>query len=196
MKERIKQYLADGLKASQVASVVGCSPAYISQLLKNPDFVAEIEALKVDQNKGADQLLETKYEALESQIVSEISNRLGEAEFPHLTKALEAVTKARESKDKRRDPSRYAAVSTVTVVPIYVPPHALQAPVMQLNAQGEVVSIDNKPLAPLSSEGVKSLFSQIQERKEASKKEQVTQNDPLSALISATKTASATPADF
>lgn len=183
MKERIKQYLADGLKPAQIASVVGCSPAYISQLIKDPDFLTAVEALKSEQNKGGDQILETKYEALESQIVSEISNRLGEAEFPHLTKALEAVTKARESKDKRRDPSRYTSTPTVTVVPIYVPPHALQAPVMQLNEKAEVVAIDNKPLAPMSSDGVKNLFSQIQAKKEA------LQNDPLTAFISAEKTA-------
>ena len=166
MKERIQQYLADGLKPAQIASVVGCSPAYISQLLKDPRFIEKVEVLKSEQNKSGDEILEVKYEALESQIVTEISNRLGEAEFPHLTKALEAVTKARDSKDKRRNPAKYQATPTVHIVPIYVPPHALQAPVMQLNEQSEVVAIDNKPLAPLSSEGVKNLFTQLGAKKE------------------------------
>lgn len=160
MKDRIKQYLADGLKPSQIASVVGCSPAYISQLLKDPEFASAVEALKIDQNKDGDQILEVKYESLEHKLVDEIHNRLGEAEFAQLGKTLESVTKAREAQSKRRNPAAYVQNAPV-VVPILIPAHAIQAPVLRLNEQSEVVAIDNKPLAPLSATGVKQLFSKL-----------------------------------
>lgn len=189
MKDRIKQYLADGLKPSQIASVVGCSPAYISQLLKDPEFLAGVEALKSDQNKDGDQILEVKYEALEHKLVDEIANRMGEAEFGQLSKTLESVTKAREAQAKRRNPSAYNPNSPV-IVPILLPAHAIPAPVLELNAASEVVAIDNKPLAPMNAEGVKQLFSKI------SGKNLEDPNAALNAFIQAQPAKSAAPADF
>lgn len=189
MKERIKEYLADGLKPAQVATLVGCSPSYISQLLKDPDFLASTEELKSTQNKPVDDMLETRYELLEVEIVKSMTDRLAEAEFPHLAKALESVTKARESKDKRRNPSKYSQQPAVTIVPIYVPPHALAAPVLSLNQQSEVVAIDNKPLAPLSAEGVKSLFEGIKARKGE-------QNEQVIPAIPSQQAKQSAPADF
>ena len=167
MKERIKAYLADGLTGAQVATILGCSPSYISQLLKNEDFKLEVEAALVANQKPADEVLETRYVSLEHAIVKRMQEELPGAELPHLTKALEAVTKSNDSRFKRKHPALMTpGSSTVQIANIYLPQHALPAPVMTLNEKSEVVAIDNRPLAPMSAAGVKNLFEQMTKNKQ------------------------------
>lgn len=168
MKERILAYLIDGVKASQISTIVGCSPSYISQLLADPSFKEEVEKGRIANAKPADEVLETRYEALEHTIVSRIHEELATAELPALTRALDSVVRARDTRHQRKNPVLQQAGIQVNVVSLQLPAHALprNAPAVVLNEQREIIAIDNKPLAPMSSEGVKSLFSQIKEKKE------------------------------
>lgn len=165
MKDRIKAYLANGLKPSEIATILGVSPAYISQLLKDPDFKASVEAAMIDNAAPPDERLEVKYESLEHTILSQMQSQVVGAELPHLTKALEAVTKARESKAKTKNPSLLPNGATLVqqVVNISVPSHVLQVPQLQLNEKSEVIAIDSRPMASMTSEGVKNLFKNIGE---------------------------------
>ena len=43
MKDRIKKLIINGMKPSEVATIVGCTLPYVSQLCKNEDFLKEIE---------------------------------------------------------------------------------------------------------------------------------------------------------
>lgn len=169
MKDRIAFYLAEGLSAAETANIVGCSPGYISQLLsKDEAFKAEVEDKLKNRKSTVDENLLTKYQGLEHRIIKAMGAQLDNAELPHLTKALDSVVKAQEAAHKRANPNlNPGSTQVVQVVQITLPAHAIpQMPVMTLNQQAEVVAIDNKPLAPMSSDGVKNLFTQIKEKKE------------------------------
>ena len=43
----IIKYLAQGLQQEQVASIVGCTPGYISQLIKQTEIIEQIEYYKL-----------------------------------------------------------------------------------------------------------------------------------------------------
>lgn len=162
MKDRIKHYLANGLKASEVASVLGCSPAYISQLLKNEDFKKEVEAAMLDNQAPASDRLDVKYESLEHAIIGQMQSAVIGAELPHLSKALEAITKAQDVRHKMRNPALVNGPQLVQqVVNITLPAHALQVPALTLNEKSEVIAIDSRPMASMTSSGVKNLFSQL-----------------------------------
>lgn len=169
MKERILAYLIDGIKASQISSIVGCSPSYISQLLADENFKKAVEEGRKENNKPADEILETKYESLEHTVVNRIQEELSGAELPALTRALDSIVRARDARHLRKHPQERAAGVQVNVVSLTLPAHAMasRAPSVVLNEQREIVAIDNKPLAPMSSEGVKGLFAAIQEKKAA-----------------------------
>lgn len=166
MKERIKEYLADGIKPAQVCTLVGCSPAYISQLLSNADFKAEVETAMLHNTKPQDEILSSRYTSVEASILSAMQSQVDGADLPQLSKALDSITRAQESKAKIRNPALAGGQTIQTVVQINLPMHALPAPQAQLNDKGEVIAIDNKLLAPMSANGVKNLFSQIKERRE------------------------------
>lgn len=181
MKDRIKAYLADGLKAADVATILGCSPSYISQLLKDEGFKTEVEAALIGNQKPVDEVLDTKYQSLEHNILKEMQLQLPGAELPHLTKALEAVTKANDSRFKRKHPALMQQQGNLTqVAHIYLPQHVMPAPTMTLNEKSEVVAIDNKPLAPMSASGVKNLFAQMTARKTNNEFDEVSNGNPHS----------------
>lgn len=189
MKDRIISYLAAGLKPANISSIVGCSPAYISQLLSDPDFKAQVEAKMLDGSVEPDETLDKKYESLEHGIINNMQAALAGAELPHLTRALEAVNKGQDMRAKRKNPALRDPTQLVQVVQINIPQHAIAAPVMNLNSNSEVVAIDNKPLAPMSAEGIKALFAQRVAIKESKENSNVSQH--LNAA-----TPAAIPADF
>lgn len=162
-KDKIKAYLGDGLKPSQITSLVGCSPAYISQLLKDEDFKNDVLALQQNSTRTDDEKLGTKYEALEHSIISEMMNAVGGQELPVLARALDSVVKAQDMKAARKNPIPQGATSFVNIVSLTLPAHALQRdiPVITTNEIGEVIAIDDKPMAPMSSDGVKGLFAKM-----------------------------------
>lgn len=165
MKDRIRAYLADGLTAAQTATIIGCSPAYISQLMKDEDFKASVAAALIDNQKPVDEVLATRYTSLEHSIVQRMQEELPGAELPHLTKALEAVTKAQDMKFKHKNPGLGNGNTIIqNVVSVSMPAHALPKPVVQVNEKSEVVAIDNRPLAPMSSGGVRNMFKQLVEK--------------------------------
>lgn len=172
MKERILTYLAQGLKPAQVSSILGVSPGYISQLLSQEDFKESLkEARTVALKEGdTDIALTNKYTAVEHALLNAMEGQMAIAELPALARALEVIGTRQEKRAQRLAQPVGQNTNNQVVVNITLPSHAipeLSAPNYQLNAQREVVSVDNKTIAPLSSSGVKSLFAALIEEKKA-----------------------------
>lgn len=169
MKNRIKDYLVSGIPPGQVATIVGCTPAYISQLLKDEHFKNSVDEAIRNKPKEAEEVdLSNKYTALEHTLLKRIDQASLEADLPALVKALEVVTRRKDSKliqGTTPNIGQFGAIN-VNVVSVQLPPHALQAPSIVLNEKKEILSINNQNLAPLSSEAVKNLFVGIKKRKE------------------------------
>lgn len=165
MKDKIKHYLIAGLKAAEISSILGCSAGYISQLLKDETFKAEVEAGMLAGTATTETRMDAKYESLESKIIDNMGMAVEGAELNDLSRALDSITRAKVEKAKLRLPVYQGPQVLQQVISISVPAHALAAPVMTLNDKSEVVAIDNKPMAPLSASGVKNLFEQLQARR-------------------------------
>lgn len=161
-QETIARYLAQGLKPSQVASLVGVTPAYISQLAKQPDFMSEVETRREAQTGAeseTEERINSKYLALEDKLLDKINEAAEFAESRDLSRFLEVVTNRH---DKRLARQRPAQTQTVNVVAISLPAHAAPAPLAyQLNDQSQITAIGNRLMAPLSAEGVRNLFTQM-----------------------------------
>ena len=68
MKNRIKNLLINGFKASEITSIVGCSPGYIAQLIKDDEFKASVEEgkLAAQAERTEDEHIDTRYQSLRS----------------------------------------------------------------------------------------------------------------------------------
>jgi transcriptional regulator with XRE-family HTH domain len=164
MKDRIKALLINGLKASEIAKIVGCSAGYISQLMKDPVFQQEVaEALAIiSESCTEEEHIDKHYERVEQKVLISIEEGLAEASLGEKVRALEAINKRTDQKHARKNPIAQQALGvTVNVVSLSLPNHAAQAvkPVVTLNEKQEIIAINNKPLAPMSSDAVKTLFA-------------------------------------
>ena len=159
MRDRILDYMAQGLKAVQVASIVGCSASYISQLGKDEKFLEELKAKmgEFQAKPDEDKALTNKYMAIEHRILNAMDSQMELAELPALTRALEVIGNRQEKRALRLQ-APVGPNHTVNIVNITLPSHAI--PEYTLNSQKEVVSIGEKVIAPMNSAGVQALFQQ------------------------------------
>ncbi len=163
--ERIATLLSSGLKPSAVASIVGCSPARISQLLKDsPDLqslIAEKEAELLTKDIE-DETLAAKYHAAENALIQQILDMAPSAELKDVTNALKVVSERQEKRKARINPVTQGSLTiNQTVVSLSLPKQAL--PALTLNAENEIISINERTLAPLASSNVEKLFQTLKQ---------------------------------
>lgn len=192
MRNRILNYLASGIKPAQVATIVGCSPGYISVLLKDDSFRLELEAKVIDSPENKEEKdLDNKYISLEHNILRQVEDAIVGAELPALVRALEVVAKRQDLRLTRKYPAAQQpnalGTSTNLFVTVSLPSHALPPPLIELNEQKEILAINNKTLAPMSSDSVKGLFDRIKQQKAeasslAAQDIVATMADPIKAL--------------
>lgn len=165
MKERIKELLINGHKPGDVASIVGCSPSYVSQLLKDADFKTSVETGLIErvETDSEEEEKDKRYDRLEHRIITSIGSDIESATFGEKLRALEVINKRSDYIAAAKRPMLPALPGMVQIVNIALPHHAsksIQAEVV-LNSQSEIISIEGKPLAPMSSDGVKNIFASI-----------------------------------
>lgn len=163
--ERITTLLASGLKPSNVASIVGCSPARISQLSTDEKFqnmlaakIAELEADDVEEKT-----LSAKYLSAEHTLLNQIIEMAPVSELRDVTAALRVVAERQEKAKTRLNPVQGTTIINQTVQ-IAVPSHTL--PEINLTKDLEVISVNTLNLAPLTSEGVTNLFKSMKQEKD------------------------------
>ena len=163
--DRLTTLLASGLKPSNVASIVGCSPARISQLAQDQHFqdllqakIAELEADDVEEKT-----LSAKYLSAEHTLLNQIIEMAPVSELRDVTAALRVVAERQEKAKTRLNPVQGTTIINQTVQ-IAVPSHTL--PEISLTKDLEVISVNTLNLAPLTSEGVTNLFKSMKEVKE------------------------------
>lgn len=167
MKERILKLLASGIPPAHISQIVGCTPAYVSQLLANSEFKEKLAEELISKPADAEEeQLDIKYAATEHRILHAINNSLEGAKLGELTRTLEVVAK-RQTEVKKIAAIRTAPASGKTVVNLTLPAifYKTQAPAIEMNSESEVISIGGNNLAPLQAGGVKSLFDKLKERR-------------------------------
>lgn len=173
--ERITTLLASGLKPSNVASIVGCSPARISQLSQDQHF-QDLLAAKVAEAEESDveeKTITAKYIAAEHILLNQIIDMAPVSELRDVTAALRVVAERQEKAKTRLNPVQGTTIINQTVQ-IAVPSHTL--PEISLTKELEVISVNTLNLAPLTSEGVTNLFKNLKADKEAIEMQKIEEN--------------------
>lgn len=163
-KERIAEFLAQNIPASDVARIVGCTPAYISQLAKDSSFVALLTEKKQDyaEKATAETALDDRYSSMELKLLSRMESTMLSAELPAVTRALEVISKRRSEMLKARNPlpqtpaTAIGSVNVANLIQVTLPSMAFER-----NGKNEIVEVDGQSMAPLPSNQVKELFSSL-----------------------------------
>lgn len=160
---RVADLLASGLKPSQVATIIGVTPARISQLLLEPDFKLLLTSKTIEmEKKDVEEVsLSAKYSAAEHALVNQVMEMAPTSELRDVTAALRVVGERQERMKTRITPIKSGDIINNTIIALSLPSHALLMPAMEITKQGEVISIGDRTLAPLSSTAVTGLFAQM-----------------------------------
>lgn len=182
--DRIATLLASGLPAASVSSIVGISPARISQLIKEESFALVLSAKQAEVSaKDVEEIsLSAKYTAAEHLLIEQVMQMAPVSELRDVVGALRVVAERQEKAKTRMNPVHQGASTINTVVQLTLPSYVM--PALQLNAQKEVIAIDNKALTPMSSKSVTTLFTNMEKEKEnvQGRVYEVTEESPREAV--------------
>jgi hypothetical protein len=179
--ERIATLLAAGLPHTSVATIVGISPARVSQLLREPEFELLLTAKKAEtEKKDQEELsLGAKYLEAEHILLKQVVEMAPVSELRDVTAALRVVAERQEKAKSRMNPIVQSSPVYNTIVQLSLPAHA--TPELAYAQNREVIAIENRNLAPLSSSGVLNLFKGLNKPVEISEGEG---NEPQPSLES------------
>ena len=175
----IAKYLAQGLTQEQVAAIVGCTPSYISQLVAQDDIkeLVEVEQKRIQAEKENTQE-EQEYSGLEKKARVYLSDNMPFAEYKDVLKLLEILNRRKE-----KPVPQMINNTQINVTRLSVPAAAM--PEFVVNAQNEIIGIGEKSLAPMSSAGVREMFTNIKEKaqKELANKGKEKEIDDITAIV-------------
>jgi len=177
--------MSSGLRAAQISSIVGISPARISQIATTEEFKLILADKKVDAEKqdAEDMAIAAKYLSAEHLLINQILDMAPSAELRDVTNALKVVSERQLLRNKAASMNGTATTTNIVaqqIVQISLPIHAL--PEYYISQEREVISIDNQNLAPLSSTGVTSLFENMR-AKAAENAPQLVERPSLSEVL-------------
>lgn len=163
--KRILDLLAQGMNPQQVINITGSSPAFLSTLLKDPDFLTALEEARKPFLKEADEeaIVSNKYLSLEHKILNQIESQIVSAELKDAVRALEVVATRQEKRASRALllAENSKPLRTVNNIILNLPSHAI--PEYLMNSAKEVIAINDKGMSPMPSAEVKNLFKNMQQ---------------------------------
>jgi len=164
-KDKAIDLLSMGVRPGQVASILGVSPGRISQLLNEPEVKQAIEEKQlssIEENRE-EEVIKAKELAVKNNILNALSSRSDEASFMELAKTYEIIARC-ESFRKNTLPMGGTQVFNGQVVQVALPMQALrefQQLAIQRTSEKEIIAIEDRELAPMSSQNVAALFTQL-----------------------------------
>lgn len=155
MKEKIKELLGLNLPNNVVASAVGVTEGYISQLLSEEAFRAEVSELRI-ANTLEHAHRDKKYDTLEDAMLEKLKEKLdGSLSFTKPQEILAAIKVLNNAK-RRAAPAELnsQAATPGMTVHLHLPESSAFAAKFIVNGENQVVEIAGKSVATMSAKGV------------------------------------------
>ena len=163
IKERAFRLLTSGASPQQAAFAVGCTPAYISQLLADEEFsmaVALARSKYMQDKLEREQRMDDKKDNIEEQLLTKLEQLV-----PYMNKPQDIMQALRIANQLKRSQSQQAPQGlgeATQSVRLSLPAHLLQKAKVQIqiSPQGEILSANNQTFLSPS-------IQELQEKKES-----------------------------
>lgn len=177
MRQQIANLLAAGSTKEQVLAATGCSEALFAELLADKEFVEEIKSVAAATRENQ---IEEEYSKLEMQTLKKVKGNLEYYDAIALCKILETVSKTRQM---RRMPAAAHQnnghfTNPTLGVTVQIPVFLGNSQVV-LDSNKQVVAIGGRNMAPLPTDQVHRLFSELEQTRSNQNEQQ--QSDPILA---------------
>lgn len=138
--ERIKELLGSGLSNEVVANAVGVTPSYISQLMADTEFSAEVVAKRTQTLTGAT-VRDRSWDGIEDRLLEKLSSNVDNGLIYKTTDLLRALSVVNGA--KRRGAQQNGSITmNKTVVTLTMPTVVLHN--YKKNHNGEVIEVSNE----------------------------------------------------
>jgi transcriptional regulator with XRE-family HTH domain len=149
MKNRIKNMLGSGYTPANVASALGISESYISQLLSDEDFALDVQSLRAatsEKAAGFNSALDDVEDALLKKLT---------AMLPYITRPKDVTDILSRVNSLKRRGATQAPSTTVNIVQLTIPESAVKQ--FRISSLGEVVEAGGRSLATMPPAGLLAL---------------------------------------
>lgn len=147
--EQVKSLLGQGLANEVVASAVGCSPSYISQLLADEQFSADVTKLRVE-SLAKHNARDNKLDDIEDKLISNLAEAVEQRQIykPHEVLNCFRIINAAKRRGTAAglDSQKLQGVVVNLTIPVAI------AQKFVTNSVGEVVEVDGKSLVTIAPE--------------------------------------------
>lgn len=150
-KDKVCRMLSKGMKAADVAAIVGCEQSYIAELFQEEEFQLKVMTARV---AAAEAHVEhdVNIDALESKILKQLDKSLAWCMKPEvLMKAFQILNGAK----RRSDVGDVSNSANVQVVNLSLPTVIVAQ--IKINNSGRVVQIDDRELVTLDNNSFEKL---------------------------------------
>jgi len=166
MIDKIKELLGLGLEGVIVASAVGCSESYVSQLLSDDTFAADVQALRL-ANFAEHASRDRKYDSIEDTLIAKLEGMIPLMARPETVLRAIATINGANRRAAPSDGGGTGNVTNNTFVSLKLP-KVLAAQIM-LNPSNQVVEVAGKTVASMPASGVAKQLEDLRARQVATK---------------------------
>lgn len=175
-QERIISLLGTGVAPEQVASALGVTPSYVSQMLSDPAITAQVAELRYEhlQKHNA---RDNEYDELEDQLVARLKDLMPLMVRPmEVLKSIQVINAAK----RRGQSAPQALVASQNIVQITVPTQIINR--FTTNVQNQVIKAGEQELLTMQSgtllrEIKESQTAQLKELQNAAQTKQLTTSE-------------------
>lgn len=160
--DRIAGLVASGIKPTDISTIVGLSPSRISQIQSTEEYskALAVKMAELEKEDVEETALSAKYLTVEHKILDSLTATIPTAEVKDMISALRVINERNLKHHQRVNPAMNGQTVYNTIVQLGLPAHAV--PEYDFSSTKEVISIDNRNLAPMSSTSVVNLFKNME----------------------------------
>lgn len=159
MKDKIKALLGQGHSAELVATIIGCDPSYISQLLEDEAFRNEVSELRVRSLQAAS-ARDKKWDDLEDKLLDKLHSAV---DFVIKPREILAVLSAANAAKRRGATAHESVTINNQIVNLLVPQRLVQT--FTVNQNNQVIGVGDKSMLTLPSTKIADLYNNINGQK-------------------------------
>lgn len=150
-KEQIKELLKNNCAPSDVALAVGCEPSYVSQLLQDQDFAAEVAVARIQILKEQSDR-DGKYDSLEDKLLQGLEMKLEQGvAFLKIETILRAIQTVNQAK-RRGAPVGGPSTVINNVINLNLPAHTVRE--FSVSGENEVIAVGSQALVSMAASQV------------------------------------------
>ena len=156
MKDKITALLGQGHSPELVATIIGCDPSYISQLLENETFRNEVSELRVQSLQAASER-DKKWDTLEDKLLDKLHTVVDFVIKPREILALLAAA----NNAKRRGATAQESITINNQVVNLLMPTKLTT-IFTVNQNNQVIGVGDKSMLTMPSKNIEALLAESQ----------------------------------